>query len=241
MFSKYWQNGNSIMNSNNPELKQLLFDNITKFIELYNKLPYELKNNIYLFLSYIHQDLTITKETIFIIKEFCKKEHFYGLALGSLNMEWQKHIFKDIFKLDKFKQIDILNIALWRDLSIFMKISEDKVIPLLEYIDNNLKHNKQEKKILTMLEFLLAILRTKKLENNKILYPDEFITKKLLNTLKDRSKYLVEYWQLKSKISFGKIDKPANLQKMPDILYATIYYLSNEDIENKIIINEIKS
>ena len=91
-----------------------------------------------------------------------------------------------------------------------------------------------------MLEFLLAILRTKKLENNKILYPNELITKKLLNTLKDRSNYLVQY-QLKSKISFGKIDKPENLQQMPDLLYATIYYLSNEDIENKIVISELKS
>ena len=240
MFSKYWQNGNTIINSNNNELKQLISDNIDNFTKFHDKLPNDLKNNIYLFLSYIHQDLPVTKETIFIVKEFCKKEHFYGLALGSLKMEWQQHIFENIFKLDKFKQIVILNIALWRDSSNIMKISKDNLIPLLKYIDDNLKHRKQEKKILTMLEFLLAILRTKKLENNKILYPNELITKKLLNTLKDRSNYLAQY-QLKSKISFGKIDKPENLQQMPDLLYATIYYLSNEDIENKIVISELKS
>jgi len=241
IFSRYWQNGNTIINSQNNEIKQLVFNNIANFTKLHDKLPNDLKNNIYLFLSYIHQDLTVSKETIFIIKEFCKKEHLYGLALGSLNMEWQQHIFKDIFKLDKFKQIVILNIALWRYSNNFMKISENNLIPLLEYIDNSLKHNEQEKQILTMLEFLLAMLRTKKLKNNKILYPNELITKKLLNTLKNRSKYLVQSWQLKSKISFGKIEKPENLQQMPDVLYATIYYLSNKDIENKIIINEIKS
>ena len=46
---------------------------------------------------------------------------------------------------------------------------------------------------------------------------------------------------LKSKISFGKVEKINSLQKMLDLLYAVIYYLSNEDIENKTIIKEIKA
>lgn len=59
--------------------------------------------------------------------------------------------------------------------------------------------------------------------------------------MKSRSKYFVENYELKSKINFGQIDKPDNLSKMPDILYAVIYYLANEDIENKIIINEVSA
>jgi len=241
LFSIYWQNGKSIVNSQNNELKQLLYDNLNIFINCQKEIPYVLKNNIYLFLSYIHQDLIINKETIFILKEFKSRNHLYGLSLGCITTEWQKYIFKDIRKLENGKQVQILNIALWRCSSVIEKISTQNLKLLLDFIEKKLIYSEKENDIVSYLEFLLASLRTKDSKDINILHPNETITKKLLNTLKSRSKYFINNYELKSKISFGKIDKPDNLQQMPDLLYAVIYYLSNEDIENKIIINEIKS
>ena len=241
LFSKYWQNGNSIVNSQNNEFKQLLYENLNIFINCQKEIPYILKNNIYLFLSYIHQDLIINKETIFILKEFKSRNHLYGLSLGCITTEWQKYIFKDISKLENGKQVQILNIALWRCSSVIEKISTQNLKVLLDFIEKKLRYSENKNDIVTYLEFLLASLRTKDTIDINFLHPNEIITKKLLNTLKSRSKYFINNYELKSKISFGKIDKPDNLQQMPDLLYAVIYYLSNEDIENKIIINEIKS
>jgi len=241
LFSKYWQNGNSIVNSQNNELKQLLYKNLNTFINCQKEIPYVLKSNIYLFLSYVHQDLIIDKETIFILKEFKIRNHLYGLSLGCINTEWQKYIFKDISKLENWKQVQILNIALWRCSSVIEKISTQNLKVLLDFIEKKLRYSENENDIVTYLEFLLASLRTKESKDINFLHPNDTITKKLLNTLKSRSKYFINNYELKSKISFGKIDKPDNLQQMPDLLYAVIYYLSNEDIENKIIINEIKS
>ena len=81
----------------------------------------------------------------------------------------------------------------------------------------------------------------KSIKDSNILHPNDNITKKLLKILKKRSKYFVENYQLKSKINFSTINKPDSLKLMPDVLYAVIYYLANENIENKIIIKEIKS
>jgi len=238
LFSKYWQNGNSIVNSQNNELKQLIHDNLNIFINCQNEIPNVLKSNIYLFLSYIHQDLIVNKETIFILNEFKSRNNLYGLSIGCITTEWQNDVFKDIFKLETWRQVQVLNIALWRCDRIIEKIPIQNIKILLNFIEKKLKDSKNENDIVTYLEFLLASLRTK--NNNEILHPNKFITKSIQNILKSRSKYFVEHYELKSKISFGKIDKPENLQQMPDLLYAVIYYLSNEDIENKIIINEVK-
>ena len=238
MFSQYWQHGNSILNSQNDELKQLIFSSIEEFIQLKDRLPKELKNNIFLFLSYLHKDLVLKDKTdIFIIQEFTRKIHLYGLSLGCMETNWQKALFKNIFKEKELKQIRILNIALWRCKTVVEKISTKDLVKLLKFIEKELKFSKSEKNIVNYLEFLLASLRIK--SSNEILYPSKLITKDILNILKSRSRYFVENYELKSKINFGKIDKPDNLSKMPDILYAVIYYLSNEDIENKIIINEV--
>jgi len=241
MFSKYWQNGNTVLNSQNNELKALIQTNLSEFVIIQENIPYILKNNIYLFLSYIHQDLIVSKETIFIIKQFIEKNHLYGLSIGCITTEWQKHIFKDVFKLEKEKQVQVLNIALWRCDRVIEKISINNIKILLDFIGEKLKYFKNEKNIVTYLEFLLASLRTKRSLDINLLHPNELITKNLLDILKSRSQYFIENYELESKISFGKIDKPDNLQKMPDLLYAVIYYLSNEDIENKIVINEITS
>jgi hypothetical protein len=240
MFSQYWQHGNSILNSQNDELKQLIFSSIKEFIELKDNLPYELKNNIFLFLSYLHKDLIMKEKTdIFIVQEFTKKVHLYGLSLGCVEMNWQKTLFKNIFKEAELKQIKILNIAMWRCEIVVERIDTRDLDKLLKFIKKELKFSKNEKNIINYLEFLLASLRTK--SSSEVLHLNKLITKDILNTLKSRSKYFVENYKLKSKINFGKIDKPDNLSKMPDILYAVIYYLSNEDIENKIIINEVSA
>jgi len=240
LLSDYWKDGNSIMYSRNEELKRLITFSIKEFITLKNTLPKELKNNIFLFLSYLHKDLILKdKNDIFIINEFTKRVHLYGLSLGSIETSWQKTLFKKLFKEEPLKQIKILNIALWRAEIVIEKIGIKDLEKLLNFIKKELKFSKNEKDIVNYLEFLLALLRTK--ENSEILYPNKAITKNILNTLKDRSEYFVNNYELKSKINFGKIDKPDNLSKMPDILYAVIYYLSNEDIENKIIINEVTS
>jgi len=240
MFSQYWQHGNTILNSQDDELKQLIFYSIDEFIKLKDRLPKELKNNIFLFLSYLHKDLVLKEKTdIFIVQEFTKKVHLYGLSLGCVETNWQKILFKNIFKEAELKQIKILNIALWRCKTVVEQIVTKDLVKLLKFIEKELKFSKNEKNIVNYLEFLLASLRTK--SSNEVLHPNKLITKDILNTLKSRSKYFVENYALKSKINFGRIDKPDNLSKMPDILYAVIYYLSNEDIENKIIINEVSA
>jgi len=240
MFSQYWQHGNSILNSQNDELKQLILYSIDEFIKLKDRLPKELKNNIFLFLSYLHKDLVLKEKTdIFIVQEFTKKVHLHGLSLGCIETNWQKTLFKNIFKESELKQIKILNIALWRCKTVVEKIVIKDLLKLLKFIEKKLKFSRNEKNIVNYLEFLLASLRTK--SSNEVLHPNKLITKDILNTLKSRSKYFVENYELKSKINFGQIDKPDNLSKMPDILYAVIYYLANEDIENKIIINEVSA
>jgi hypothetical protein len=240
LFSRYWQNGNSVMNSDNIELKQLIFEVVTIFSNIKDDLPEELKSNIFLFLSYLHKDLIMKEKTdIFIVQEFTKKVHLYGLSLGCVEMNWQKFLFKNIFKEAELKQIKILNIAMWRCEIVVERIDTRDLDKLLKFIKKELKFSKNEKNIINYLEFLLASLRTK--SSSEVLHLNKLITKDILNTLKSRSKYFVENYKLKSKINFGKIDKPDNLSKMPDILYAVIYYLSNEDIENKIIINEVSA
>jgi len=240
MFSQFWQNGNSIINTQNEKLKRLVFESINRVLDFKNNLPPALKNNIYLFLSYIQQDLIINKDSEFILNEFRKREHLYGLSLGCLNSKWQEKLFMEISTLAKWKQIIILNIALWRCSEIIKKIDKKSLQIYLIFIENKLQTSEYEKDVIVYLEFLLAVLRMKGIKDSNILHPNNNITKKLLRTLKKRSKYFVENYQLNSKISFGTINKPDILKQMPDVLYAVIYYLSNEDIENKIIINEIK-
>ena len=241
MFSQFWQNGNSIINTQNEKLKRLVFESVNRVLDFKNNFPPALKNNIYLFLSYIQQDLTINEDSKFILNEFRKREHLYGLSLGCLNSKWQEKLFMEISTLAKWKQIIILNIALWRCSEIIKKINKENLQIYLIFIEDKLQTSEYEKDVIVYLEFLLAVLRMKGIKDSNILHPNNKITKKLLKTLKKRSKYFVENYQLNSKISFGTINKPDILKQMPDVLYAVIYYLSNEDIENKIIINEIKA
>lgn len=183
-----------------------------------------------------------------------------GLALGSLELPWQKAILDKLISKSKNlyltdKRLGALSIALWRSSTLINSLSFSElqcmslqIVSCLNYHVGEIKRNAKycgEKRILNILrlvELMLALLRSRRSANSdiqKLLAPDSDISKKLVDLLDELAVILYKgNVSVRSRINF-QIKKPKAFSNTPDLLYALRLYLTGDSGANTIVVESV--
>ncbi len=162
--------------------------------------------------------------------------------------KWQKDLFSQVLNLIVKKDfaLELLTIALWRSDKLFSLIQDEQLETIIQKVHNQLKgfikkfnehrlkkdEDRLKKEIRIPLELLLALLRLRAYDGYEhFLAPEQEQSKDFVILLDELTKIIVKerkITSLKSRLEFN-IDKPDNLNKIPDLIYALRVYLTGDD------------
>ena len=227
-------------------------ENMQRYILLAEKLFFnsdtdeEAKKELKFFLSAVREDAP-EKFSQYLINlstniDLIKENNLYlSLSLGDLQLDWQKEIFSNLlsfFKEHPYPEfLKILSKSIWRSDKVVFHLKQN-AIPILIYLLNNLKNifglyktsqkTKHKKTLISLLELLLGLLMLRK-KNNKLLHPDVTLTKGYIKIINEIIKFFViNEIQLDSRIEI-EVNKPDEMNKVPDLLYTIRFYLKAEE------------
>lgn len=212
-------------------------------------IPVEFRNELFDFLSHIHQDMPIQIANT-LIKYSISLQRFNNLAvsIGNCILPWQEQILKNIFNYfdkhpDDERVFDILAISLWRSEIMINKITqmniEKIVLNLLPVIQMNFKsvqlrlNGRTLGQLVKKIELLLGLLRARNKFN--LLYPSDPLSLKYIEKVNEITKYVIDNKiDIKTRIKLD-INKGDSFFKTPDILYALrIYLTADSGVANNI-------
>lgn len=256
-----WNNGHSLSEPDAPnDFRNIVKQGINSALSLrkLDETTTALKEELFFFLSCLHKDTPIEIAELLVKyskdKQNLRKYHRHiAFAIGSGELDWQKELLRNTLipidneGLTRSMTLEILAIAFWRVEEIIDHLTEDDIKGLLSDLQNTLEFDLDKLKNTTKfyivstlckhLELLLALLRARKSEDENIkvlLSPDNKIIKKLIETVDKAVALVVEKnIQIKSRIDL-EINKPDQVHKTPDLLYALKMYLTGDDWANTI-------
>ena len=225
--------------------------------------PQSLKEEILLFLSYLHEGAPDEVQELFL-----KAIHNRGLIgkydrniayiIGDAKLPVQKKLLGNVIKLIKEKErgwlvsaaMTILSISFWRSEELICQLKEKEIKVLIDGLYKRIeldvenirdKKGKKSADLCRHLELLLALTRTRKNKNEKIqalLAPHRKLTKdyiKLIDGISGGGTISIESW-----IDI-QIKKPKEFKNTHDLLYALRCYLAGDVEPNSIQIKSINS
>ena len=181
-----WNNGRSLGNADAPvELNAFIGDMEREALRIvYSEdTPNEVKNEMYFFFCYLHEDMPeeISEELIPLL---LKSEHFaadseaglyfkpLGFAIGKCSKAWQEKAFRKIIEFTGERSMrrfafQSLAIALWREKSVVFRLTQSETDSLVTAALEELKVILGKKKatyfdrsvLASILEVTLAIMR----------------------------------------------------------------------------------
>ena len=255
-------NGHSLSESDVPEqFRNTVFDGIKNAISIIEseEAPESLKKEIFFFLCCLHKDAPniVSQKLLNAVKVKNDLLSYYrniAFSIGDAELTWQKELFDYVLKLNNQSiKLKILAIAFWRSKNLIYRLNKAQIDVLNSYL---LKHLESDLKLLSSkkvtskyqthicnhLELLLALLRTREIndENIKMIFsPNGEITKKYVKLVDEISKSIIDNnIELKTRINL-QIEKPDLFKKTPDLLYALQMYLTANSGANTILITSI--
>jgi len=243
-----WNNGNSLLDINVPSdfriHAQQAIQAAENILSLRN-INTELESTMLFFLATLHQDTP--KKTIDLLKKYSEnstKLNLLPYSLGTIKLNWQKEIFKNILKnIEANKKLadnlKLFGIVAWRYEDFIINLTSREYIIVIKKLyesllqDTNREYiydskNKVYITILNKLELLLALIRYRK--NDKCaLNPNDKLNKLYLKLIHSITKTIIEKrLQFSSRIQLN-ITKPDSLKETPNLLYALNIYLSGDN------------
>lgn len=264
-----WNHGHSLTESDVPDqFRQKVYQGIQDAVKILKDgdIPNSLKEEIFFFLCCLHKDappVIFTRLLKFVTdKENLKRyKRNIAFAIGTAEISWQQDLLKKVMNLInnndgiiRSMTLEILSIALWRSKTLINKLTQNEIEDLsrilygaIEYNKNFLKDkakNKgKEKTVCKHLELLLALLRSRGLEDERakmIFTPDNDLTRKYVTLVEDVSEIIISNnIELESRIDL-QIEKPEEFHKTPDLLYALRMYLTGDTGADTIVITGIR-
>ncbi|TSA39069.1 MAG: DUF2357 domain-containing protein [Methylococcaceae bacterium] len=259
-----WNQAHSLSETDvSAQFRQSVFEGVKNALQLRKNpnVPENLKQELFFFLCCIHKDtdIEITKILLNYTKnksDIRKYSQNIAFAIGDVTLDWQKMILDNITNdeyLTEPATMEILAIACWRFNGLIDKFTHQQLIRLtnklyrllssdIKNIKSDAKYN-QLSKITKYLELLLALLRTRANEDEKIksiLSPNQEITRKFVVLIEDLTQKIIKLnLNINSRITL-ELDKPKAFNKTPDLLYALRMYLTGDSGANSIQVTEIK-
>lgn len=191
-----------------------------------------------------------------------------GYALGDAGMDWQRELLVWMLAQADYGYFPVFrafSIALWRCESLVRRLQPEdcrllcralkesigQIIGRIESVASSSAPESDNARVRLFVdvasarynfEVMLALIRTRKgsdAEVARMFVPGSPVSVMLLDLVDSFAKVLsVHQLKLISRISLN-IDKPEQVGKMPDLLYALRLFLSGEDGANTISINEV--
>ncbi|MFY4758169.1 hypothetical protein [Aliarcobacter butzleri] len=254
-----FNNGNKLSDIDvSNEFRQLMYEAIESALFIYKKTNNDkLKKEIFFFLCSLNSSTSSEVNNMLSIcsqefKSFKINMQNIAYSLGTLDLDWQKNIFKNIFKYMMIKDEKIYSEALkvfaiisWRYENFILILREEDIIIVAEKLYQSLKlkidsksffdKSKYENKLIVKdsinmsLELLLALIRYRN-KKNDFLHPKYKLTKNFQILVDKITKYIIDNKiELRLKRFQLNIDKPDKFRKVPDILYALRVYLSADN------------
>jgi len=249
-----WNQGHSLTELDSPDnFKKNMKVGIESAVSLLNneKVDWEIKKELYYFLSLLHKDTPLEVSSYLISKsnendiKGDENDKKIAYAIGDAIHVWQKELLSNSVKSSQ--RINILSIALWRSKSLITQLSIEEINMIInDILKLEMQYNNKNAifKNTRKLEVLLALLRTRESKDNNIstiFKLDSKITNKFIKIIEKLTHSMFENNQtIKTRITFN-LDKPKSLNKTPDLLYALRLYLTGEDGANTIQVTEVES
>lgn len=261
-----WNNGRSLQDADCPnDFRLKTFNAIQNALKIAaNKdMPQSIKDEMFLLLSYIHKDAPNVFRNI-LPKMFDKNIEQYhkniGYAIGDGKLEWQKDLLTKTIALFAEENgqyaFAILAICLWRVKSLVFELEYDNVDIIIkkatEKIKNSLtctkdKYNYKKKneigmtefgkQIVSVVEVVLAILRLRETQNEKMLKLLSPEYNEDLQGLCEQLKKLSEKLKKDEIVFNSRINFDIQQHKndaTPPLLFATTKYATGEIESNSI-------
>jgi hypothetical protein len=259
-----WNQAHSLSETDvSDQFRQSVFEGVQNALQLMENpnVPENLKQELFFFLCCLHKDTPIEIATR--LSEYTKNKRDIGkyyqniaFAIGDVSLDWQETILDNITNdqnLTESTTMEILAIACWRFNGLIDKFTYPQLIKITDelyrflssYDIKNIKPDAKYKllKITKYLELLLALLRTRANEDEKIrsiLSPNQEITKKLVVLIENLAQQISKSnLNINSRITL-ELDKPKALNKTPDLLYALRMYLTGDSGANAIQVTGVK-
>lgn len=261
-----WCDGHSLTEPDVPDyFREAICEGINLSLEIINSTesPESLVDELFFFLSCLHRDTPQDvafrlQETIGDKQLLLKYYKNIAYAIGSAELQWQVNLFSYAIEphtkdgLVLYITLEILALALWRSNDLVYRITADELASINQRLLSSLRYSlrcyKNENKfqdlnkLCKLLELLLALLRTRGMENDtiiSILSPSSAHARELVNIIDDLSKVIVErHVKIKTRISL-LLNKPSSFKNTPDLLYALRMYLTGDSGASTISINQI--
>lgn len=261
-----WNNGHTLAEPGVPEnFRCIMLQRIEQAQSLIkgDSISDELKDELFFFLSCLHKDAPIVvseqlEKVVFNEKQLLKYNRNIAYAIGTAELQWQVNLFSYAIEphtkdgLVLYITLEILALVLWRSINLVYRITADELASINQRLLSSLRYylrcykneNKYQdlNKLCKLLELLLALLRMRGMENDKIssiLSPNSELARELVNIVDDLSKVIGERnIKIRTRISL-LLDKPSSFKNTPDLLYALRMYLTGDSGASAISINQI--
>ena len=262
-----WHNARSYRDKAAPEWFRLRMETVLGQLDadLGNEtVSMEIKSRLVQTLSLLHKDMppsavAIVKRDIMFKGMRASSVRYVGYALGDVSMGWQCALLEwALRQIEKgaFPILREFSIAFWRYGSLIFKLRKGDCCVLCSALEKSAKKLICEIKSgdLSMLEkttassrynfeVMLSLIRMRRgmdAEIARLFVPGSELSEELLNMVDSFTKVLVEHHlKLPSRISLN-VNKPENLNGIPDLLYALRLFLSGDDGASTITISEVK-
>jgi hypothetical protein len=247
-----WQYGHTVTESECPaEFRKAICAGIKDAEQIIADANTEksLRDELFFFLCRLHEDspVSVHRELTRIVQSGLisdDTEKPIAYAIGNSSQEWQKQLLEAILLSESKSKIKILAIVLWRSRYPIASLEPRHMLSLLPQLlqqmeeqSKSLKSPKSIQRIITRLELLLALLRTREspdIEMKKLLSPDSEHGKRFINLIDEITKHFVEKGKPLSTRVELQLEKPPEYEKVPDLLYAIRLYLTGDDRANAI-------
>ena len=261
-----WNNDHSLSDSDVPDhFRNAIFEGAQKSISIIGSenMSDTLKEELFFFLCCLHKDAPgiVGSRLLDAVRDKKLLWRYYkniAFAIGNAELPWQQELFENVINpvdndgLTRSKSMEILSIALWRSEGLIRKCSEAELKFLLLNLYNCLEFDLQKVvndgkgyQIVTLcrhLELLLALLRSRGNDGESfkiILSPDDDLIKKYAGLVDRVATAVIDSdIALNSRVAF-QLNKPKELHKMSDILYALSLYLTGSSGANSIVVSGV--
>lgn len=261
-----WNHGHSLSESDVPDhFRNTIFEGTQKIISIIESenVSDTLKEELFLFLCYLHKDAPgiVGSQLLNAVRDKKLLRRYYkniAFVIGNAELPYQQELLESVInpidneRLTRSITMEVLSIALWRSKTLISNLTIEDLVVLsrnlydcLEFDFQKVKDEGKGYQIATLckhLELLLALLRSRGIEGKEfkmVFAPNNDLTKKYVTLVDNVSKLVFDSGiNLKSRINL-QIKKPEIFCSTPDLVYALRMYLTGDAGANMIGITSV--